>query len=150
MAAITDSNVIIRAQRVTRMVRGLAKPFTLEPQVAAVAVDPDNRVYSLFISVYLPDYLEAPMLDEDLSFIGPVNTDANELDVRYVYLRIQPWDINAHHHYSLWTVYIEYQLEPESPEAEAVLVLFSYDGPQTPETPRGTVTTVKRTTQTEA
>jgi len=153
---LMPTDVTIRAKHTTRMVRGLARPFSLEPQVAAVTISEDERIYSLFITVYLPDALPAPVLDENLSFIGPIDTDANELAARYVYLLVEPWNISTPHHYSLWNIYLEYQLSDESPEAEAVLVLFSYEergepgSPETPETPRGTVTTVKRTTQTQA
>jgi hypothetical protein len=146
------SDVTIRHKHITRIIRGLAKPFSLEPLVAAITVSETEKIYNLSISTYLPDHLDKPVLDEDISFIAPIDTDANELDARYVYLDIESWDIGAHHSYSLWNIEVEYQLSATSPEAQAVLVLFNYvgegapGGPETPETPRGTVTTVKRST----
>ncbi|HEY8915488.1 MAG TPA: hypothetical protein VIM87_03590 [Chitinophaga sp.] len=155
MSTTTSSDVVILDTHTKRTVRGLAKPFSLEPLVAAITVSETEKIYKLSITTYLPDHLERPVLDEDISFIAPIDTDANELDARYVYLDIEPWDIGAHHSYSLWNIEVKYQLTGTSPEAQAVLVLYNYvgegnpGGPETPETPRGTVTTVKRSTTAE-
>lgn len=151
MSTTVSSDVTILHTHTARVVRGLAKPFSLEPLVAAITVNETEKIYKLSITAYLPDHLDKPVLDEDMSFIAPIDTDANELDARYVYLTIEPWDIGAHHSYSLWNVEVKYQLGATSPEAQAVLVLYDYEGeapggPETPETPRGTVTTVKRST----
>ncbi|WP_217606289.1 hypothetical protein [Chitinophaga sp. GbtcB8] len=154
MSTRVSSDVTILHTHTARVVRGLAKPFSLEPLVAAITVNETEKIYKLSITAYLPDGLEKPVLDEDISFIAPIDTDANELDARYVYLTIEPWDIGAHHSYSLWNIEVKYQLGATSPEAQAVLVLYDYEegvpgGPETPETPRGTVTTVKRSTTAE-
>ncbi|MBC9910281.1 hypothetical protein [Chitinophaga varians] len=135
----TNSPVVIKSQEKKLFGSGLAARLSTEPLVAVYPDAEFPNMYHLVMSLYVPDGAE-PMIDDNFNNIVEENTEAGPLMIRQIIIDY-PKNESPDSTWSLWKILINYAVEDEKLQAQAIRVMYRIGDP---ETSRGTVTTVKR------
>jgi hypothetical protein len=151
------SDVTVISHSTELIVKGLAATFSQEPLVAVNVINEEDMAYRLLVSLYIPNAAGTPVLDLDFSQTADEETDAGSLTVRLIMIT-PDWVGDTAPGYSLWNLKADYIVNSTAAQAQAVRVHCYLNegegegeggngngGVGGPETPRGTVTTVKKT-----